>query len=154
MDIFRFSTNLRLHHPTMSPDEISTALGMTPKRAWQVGHERVTPNGMKLEGVYRDTYWSSSGRSGEDSQLLDTMDSDLSQLEGKKAFLDTFVATGGRVTYYISWFASDRSGGSSLSWSLLEKLAELKIDLALDVYSHREEETPQVSSRSDISLES
>ena len=140
MEIFRFSTNLRLHHPTMSPDGISAQLAMVPKRAWQVGHPRETPTGLKLKGVYRDTYWSGFGRSGEDLQLLEIMDSDLSKLEDKKEFLGTFVATGGNVTYYVSWFASERSGGPSLSWSLLGKLAELKINLVLDVYSHREED--------------
>ena len=41
--------------------------------------------------------------------------------------------TGGRIEFFIGWY-SDRNTGELFSSSLLKKLGELQIDLALDIY--------------------
>jgi hypothetical protein len=93
------------------------------------------PEGKNLGRVYDDTYWASEFRRGEDSALLDVLQSDLADLERRAQFLGEFCASGGRIVYYISWFSSERSGGETLDFNLLDRLADLRISVALDVYS-------------------
>ena len=136
MDIFRFTNRIRLRHPEIDPDEISQALEMEPATRWKVGEPMRGPQG-KLGRFYTDSYWASEARRGEDSELLDVIDADVTELEKRAAFLEKFWLSGGRITYYVSWFASDRSGGEILPASTLGRLAALHIDLALDVYSSK-----------------
>ncbi|MBZ5727651.1 MAG: DUF4279 domain-containing protein [Acidobacteriia bacterium] len=138
MEIFRFSIHLRLTHPSADPDDISTALSMAPSRKWKAGEARTTPDGQPLAGIYAHTYWASEAKKGEDSELLAVMESGLDELEKRAPFLSNFVASGGRIEYYISWFASERSGGDAIPWRLLARLAALHINLSLDVYSYQE----------------
>ncbi len=111
---------------------------MAPSRKWKAGEPRTTPDGQPLEGVYEHTYWISEAKKGEDSELLAVLESDLDTLEKCAPFLSSFLASGGGILYYISWFASERSGGDTISWRLLERLAALHINLSLDVYSYQE----------------
>ena len=108
---------------------------MQPSRQWRRGELKRGPEGDAPERKYEDTYWVSEAREGEDAQLLDVMHSDLDHLESRSPFLREFCAAGGGIQYYISWFASDRSGGTILSPSILKRFSDLNIYLAFDVYS-------------------
>jgi hypothetical protein len=122
----------------LSPDEISRSLGQNPKTSWKVGAEKRRPDGTAIGGIYEHTYWTSEEREGEDDELLTMLDSDLSEFEKHASFFDEFHATGGHADYYISWFASDISGGEGFSPRQLGRLAALHMNLSLDVYSRRE----------------
>jgi hypothetical protein len=135
MEIFRFSARIRLYHPTMAPDVISSGLNKTASRQWKAGDIRRRPDGTEIGGTYKETYWCSEAAYGEDAELLQIMNADLDQLETVRQFVGEFVSTGGRIEYYISWFASDRSGGEILHYESLRRLALLGISIALDVYS-------------------
>ncbi len=51
----RFVVALFIIHPTLSPSEISAALGLDAHFIHPVGEQRKTPKGALLPGVYRDT---------------------------------------------------------------------------------------------------
>ena len=133
---FRFDVSLRLVHPSMRSEEISRALNMQPRFQWNAGAPRVTPAGTPLRGVREETYWSST-LNDKSEDLKDTLDANLSALEVHTAFLQAFVETGGEIEYFVGWFTTDTSGGETLSWELLERLARLRISLALDVYGNK-----------------
>ncbi len=140
MEIFGFSTSVRFRHPSMETQSITSALERQPKNVWQVGQERKQKNGARIgSGIYDETYWTSCPRRGEDSELIEVLTSDLKWLEEKRDFINAFTSTGGRISYYISWFASARSGGTEFSPLLLARLANLRVGLALDVYSSEQE---------------
>jgi hypothetical protein len=81
------------------------------------------------------SYWASESVRGEDEQLLDILSGWAEKLEQHKAFLEEFTSTGGSVELYVSWFTSERSGGDTIEWKLLGRLAALRVDLSLDVYA-------------------
>jgi hypothetical protein len=120
----------------MDPALITEALERRPSTQWRIGELRRGPRG-QLGQVYENTYWTSELTRGEDSQLLDAIDAELTELEKRAAFLQEFYESGGTITYYVSWFASDRSGGDTIGFRTLGRFAKLHVDLSLDVYSAR-----------------
>lgn len=144
MEIFSFARRIRFQHPDEDPDRITSALGILPARKWKRG-DPVRGQKGPVSRVYDHSYWSSEPIKGEDSELLDRLDADLTFLETKALFLRRFRETGGRITYYVSWFASERSGGDTIGFNLLGRLAALRIDLALDVYSWKQDSDEEES---------
>jgi hypothetical protein len=134
MKPFHFSLSLRLHHPNMDHREISQQLNMVPKRAWTAGDRRIDKQGTPLDGDYDCTYWvgtlveSASGNIGD--ELLPW----LERLQTDASFLSHFCATGGRIELFVGWFMDAPSAGETLTWSILNRLGALQIDLSLDVY--------------------
>ena len=110
---------------------------MEPKFHWNAGEPRVTPDGTPLRGVREQTYWSSRILHPESVDLVDALEANLSSLEPHKDFLRELVETGGEIEYFIGWFTTDTSGGETLDWELLQRLADLRINLALDVYGNK-----------------
>lgn len=55
-------------------------------------------------------------------------------LENQRVFFDSIVSTGGRIELFVGWMVL-RNDGDVLPWKLLQKLALLKIDLSLCLYS-------------------
>jgi hypothetical protein len=134
---FRFALSLRFRHPSMPSEEISRAIGMQPQFHWNAGEPRVTPTGIALRGVREETYWSSGDLHSECPDLVDAIAANLTSLEPHKDFLREFVTTGGEIEYFIGWFTTDTSGGETLDWELLQRLADFKISLGLDVYGNK-----------------
>lgn len=133
--IGRFKLSLRLKHPSISPEEISAALGMAPWRAWKVGDPRQTPAGLPLKGHYEQTYWCSPSLAvGQIEDLISSIERVLDRLEKSKDFLVSVSEGGGRIEFFIGWFAGPRSGGDTFEWRLLRRLSDLRIDLSFDVY--------------------
>src|SRR5690606_23154174 len=52
-----FSLNLRFFHPSMRAEELSQEFRLQPDIMWNVGEPCVAPNGVKLSGVRKSTYW-------------------------------------------------------------------------------------------------
>jgi hypothetical protein len=121
----------------MPSEEISRAIGMQPKIHWNAGDPRVTPTGTALGGVREETCWTTRILHPESGDLVDAIAANLTSLEPHKDFLREFVTTGGEIEYFIGWFTTDTSGGETLDWELLQRLADLKISLGLDVYGNK-----------------
>ena len=57
MDPFTYAISLRIWHPGMEPQFITSALKLEPNRMLKVGKQRETPARQKLSGTNRETYW-------------------------------------------------------------------------------------------------
>ncbi len=121
MEIFRFAVSLRLSHPTITPDEITSELGIKPR------HART-----KSRGGF---YWCSEQESGEDGALITAIDKFLDLLTPHAAFLRNFKSTGGTIELFVGWFTSQRPGGVELPADRLGEMGTLGVDLSLDVYA-------------------
>jgi len=143
---YRFKLSLHLNHPKMRWEQISAALGLTPKVRWNAGDPRVTPKGTELGGTRDRTNWScriaEDNRTDEDApDLTDAVEDSVSYLEAHKDLLSEFVATGGEMEYFVGWFTTDTSGGDTLRWELMQRMAALKINFTLDVYGNNPRRT-------------
>lgn len=134
MHPFGYRIRLRLRHPKMDPDSISSALEMQPSHTSKAGQQRMTPEGKLLRGVYRETRWSTLFAEGGGFDLVETLTSHLTELEKRKTFLAELYSTGGHIEIDIAWFTGEKNTGQIFDWELLKRLAALKIDLGFDVY--------------------
>jgi len=135
MRIFRFTINLRLRHPQMDSAEVSTALGMSPKRQARAAPQLADSDHLGGAAGTTETYWSSEGRSGEDSELVQVIEEYITELEPHASFLASFCASGGCLELFVGWFASSRSGGEIIRHDLLKRFGDLHVDLSFDAYS-------------------
>jgi hypothetical protein len=67
----------------------------------------------------------------ESEDLIDALIGSVSLLEAHKDFLDQFITTGGEIEYFVGWFTTGTSGGDTLPWELMRRMADLKINLDL-----------------------
>jgi hypothetical protein len=121
METFRFAASLRLSHPTITPDEITSELGIQPRHAC-----------IKSGGGF---YWCSEQLSGDDGGLIIAIDKFLDLLAPHAAFLRSFRSTGGTAELFVGWFTAQRSGGATLPADRLAEMGALGVDLSLDVYA-------------------
>lgn len=54
----RFKISLRVWHPDMKSDVISSELGLLPRVSYTAGDKRLTPKGGALAGLRGETYWT------------------------------------------------------------------------------------------------
>lgn len=129
-----FEISLRIIHPNMDPDRISTELGLKPDITHHAGQQRPTPKGTLLEGVHNQSYWSRRLVPNLVGRISDLIASSNGQLRQKENFLAELHKSGGKIEYFIGLYPSPHFG-ETFDWSLLEQCAQLKINLAFDIYS-------------------
>jgi hypothetical protein len=136
---YRHCVSLRFRHPTIDPEEITAALGLTPTVTHHAGKPRRTPKGTPLKGKWRESYWTANlaeGNANKDD-LPNTLTALLDALAGKRDFLQRIRAEGGQAEFFIGWFVEKLMGGDVLESRLLGRMADLGIDLSLDIYSRK-----------------
>src|SRR5262249_55893136 len=90
----RVDVDLFIVHPSMSPADITAALGVEARFAHRVGDRRKTPKGTLLEGQYRDTRWRYCTRHElTDQWFADKISALVNSLTPHKAFLHHLRAT-------------------------------------------------------------
>jgi hypothetical protein len=101
----RVDVELFIVHPTMSPVEITAALGLEPLFAHRVGDQRKTPRGDMLTGRHQDTRWRHSRRYEVRDQLFgDKVTALVDTLLEHKGFFVQLRATGGEAQVIVhSW---------------------------------------------------
>lgn len=52
-----FQLSLRIRHPAIAPDEISTALGVSPEHSFRAGDLRADRSAGRRSGQHTQTYW-------------------------------------------------------------------------------------------------
>jgi hypothetical protein len=117
----------------MDPTEISSELSLEPTRSWRKGNQRSTSDGYALEGKYDSTYWSYRVEHDSNVPLANFLDVFTSSIANRRDFFRRIRLTGGTVEYFIGWY-SGISSGEVFNCNLLGRLADLQIDLSLDVY--------------------
>jgi hypothetical protein len=126
--------SLRLVHPTIDPALISTELGMSADRSWIAWEPRTTPRGDILEGLRKESYWTRTLSEAKDADPGEQISVALDLLNSHADFLRQIRATGGRIMFYLSW-GHDGDTGAVLSSALMLRMAELGIDLGINVLS-------------------
>jgi hypothetical protein len=136
MGASRYSVSFRVQHPSMDPQDITTALGWEPRRAWKAGEPRTTPKGKTLTGTNLNTYWYTVLSRGDAPpfKLAVELDRLLDELAARREFLHRVRAEGGSSEFFIGWFLQSQAG-ETFQHSTLAKMADLHIDLALDTYA-------------------
>jgi hypothetical protein len=142
MHHYSYVISLRLWHPSMDPRSISQTLGMEPRHSSKAGEPRCTPKGSLLEGVYRETYWSTSllpdgEHSSEGTQLEDYLGHLLDQLVKYTEFFSRIRSDGGRVELFVGTYGS-RNFGFEFAPHILRSLVEIGLTFSLDVYPYQQ----------------
>jgi hypothetical protein len=138
MHPYSYSISLRLCHPNIDPAEITRFLALEPKYAWKAGNPRQTPKGTPLEGVYRESFWTSNliphgEEPSEETLLEEYLDHFAKQLAPSRDFFARVRSEGGRAELFIGTYGG-RNFGFEFPPSLLNTIADIGLSLSFDVY--------------------
>jgi hypothetical protein len=106
---------------------------MNPKYMHKMGERRTRPDGIFLEGVYDENYCTFSLDRRGDEELHEMLARIIVELLPYKKLFHHIRSEGGCVEFFIGWFSTGNTG-DTLGHSMLKRMGELGIDLALDVY--------------------
>lgn len=142
MNPYEYKVSLRIRHPTIDPQIISSTLGLKPSRIWQAGTPRKTPNGENLEGINKETYWSAQLSNGknilsEEEALESYLLEKTNYLNKYSGFLGKLKETQGTLEYFIGVFGN-KNMGCVFNSELLTSINSLGIEIALDIYPGEE----------------
>ena len=130
----RVDVELFIVHPTISPDQISAALGLEGHFAVRVGDLRRTPRGTLLEGRYKDSRWRHSIQHALiDQWFADKITAFVDALLPHKQLLHDVRATSGTAELIIQ-FLDDGYFGDSVPLDTLAKMAELQLSFGIECY--------------------
>lgn len=132
MGTYRYVVSLRVSHPTKMPEEICNVLKMEPRYKWAVGAPRETPKGAPLKGIYDSTYCSFRLDHAKEVGLAQFLRQCNKTLGAHRDFFRQIRLTGGSSEYFVGWYSKANSG-ELFTAELLKELADLQIDLGLDV---------------------
>jgi hypothetical protein len=138
MSPYKYSVSLRVVHPTINPDSITNKLGLQPSRKWMAGEVRSTTKGNKLEGINKETYWTTRLHGGKSlfsrrMVLEDFLSEQIARLKKEEKYFRHIRKTGGRMELFVGLFC-DKNIGAEIPYSLLAAMGNLGIDLSLDIY--------------------
>jgi hypothetical protein len=131
-----FKVSLFVEHPSIDPAEISRAMGLIPKRTTRAGAPRTSPAGESLIGDYPFSCWSHDFDVQEAAELCRVLENLVEDLQYHRPFFHRMVQEGGTVELFCGVFAAG-NWDEVLPHTLMRALAELHIDLRLDVYLKR-----------------
>jgi hypothetical protein len=126
-----FCIAIRVKHPTMSPDLISSRLSCEPHIKQMAGAPRMTLKGKSLPGNYKSSFWVLDGPSSDHLSELIFWANNIAGRDVE--FLRELTQTGGRVDYFIGSFV-DSVLGASIEPAMLAECARLGIALELNIY--------------------
>lgn len=133
MTPFRYKVSLRFTGHVLEPAAISERLGLAPQFARKMGAARTTPKGDPLEGTYASNYCSFKLDPRTDEPLDAMLLRVVSGLDANRDLFLQVSETGGTSEFFVGWFAP-RNSGVTFNHQLLSKLADLRINLGLNVY--------------------
>ncbi|MEH6418361.1 DUF4279 domain-containing protein [Pseudomonas sp. CGJS7] len=128
----RYRISLRITHPSIASGRISKELGLIPKFCYTSGDQKLTPKGEVLPGIRKESFWTYE-LVATDEPFEQTLEAFNSTLKDKEPFLNEINQTGGRLEYFVGWFATGDSG-FSLAPHLLSQLVAIGIKLTINVY--------------------
>jgi Domain of unknown function (DUF4279) len=134
---FHYSVSLHISHPDIAPELITRALALQPThRPTRKGEPKTTPKGTPLEGHWKFSHWCHCFEITQDRELTSFLERLVKTLEPHRDFLRRIVDEGGAIECFVGVF-TDTNCDQVLPFSLLSDLAELRIDLRLDLYGNR-----------------
>jgi hypothetical protein len=129
-----FQVSLHVTHPNIDPAEITEALGMTPVRTTRLGGPRRTPKGDPLSGSYRFSHWFSQLDIPDFQDLGMILETLVERLQSHEPFFRRIVLEGGQVQLFCG-VKADGNWDEEFSHAFLKRVADLHVDLRLDVYA-------------------
>lgn len=131
---YHFRISLRVHHPSIDPEQITEALGIKPKHFWKAGEPRQTPTGAPLAGFRLDTYWTAEIAAGRwPLNVNEAIYDVLKRLVRHRSVLHHIRSEDGAVELFVGWFFENQSG-DVLTHQCLALAGDLQIDLSFDIY--------------------
>ena len=133
---------LRIRHPDIDPQQITTALGMLPLAFWKAGDRRRDSRGQSLEGHYHESYWMGTfAAAGRLPAAVSTPEATLmlafTQLRRSKDFLARLREEGASVELVLHVL-----GGGELKLHLdpllCATLAKIGVTLVLELRAEGE----------------
>jgi len=115
---------LCLYHHELTPDEITSSLGVSPTRTCLKDSKRIQRNGWFLNT--RETIVSKN--------IEDHLNHLIEAIEDFKEQLHKFVLMGGEARIFCFWASKTENGGLVLSANLLKKIGELGTELHFDIW--------------------
>ena len=131
---FEFKVSLMFKSATGDLQEICDAIGLVPKRRWIVGHPRKTPTGTSLPGIYRDSYCYFDLKREPKEGLCEMLSRVADRLAEHRALFVRLRDDGGSIYFCVSWLTG-QNRGETFTEDLLRKLADLRIDLGVEVWN-------------------
>jgi hypothetical protein len=128
-----FAVSLSICHPDIDPAEVTKAIGLVPTKVSRCGEPRKTPKGERLEGTYPFSFWSHSFDVSGAVELGQILEELTVRFRGYEQFFQRMVRENGSVELFCGVFV-DGNWDEVLSHRLMRLLADLHIDLRLDVY--------------------
>jgi len=117
--------------------EITAATGITPEIAYQAGEPMMSRSGEPLGRVWKRSNWTLVLAEGEPPArtLADVLEEALNKVSSQGEFFRRVRSEGGKVEFFVGWFFNCGNTGEEFSSALLGRMAELGINLSLDIYS-------------------
>ncbi len=134
MNEYNFEISFLITHPSMSPDTICGLLSMETDVKRKVGEVRCNPKGKPLPGVWKETYCGFDVPRKEGDSIPECLDNMLQKLKNQRSGIDQIHLSGGSLEFYILSAPQELTFGEKFSWKILMELADLKIDLSLEVH--------------------
>jgi hypothetical protein len=132
---FRIDVELFLVHPSLTPAQISAALGLEGHRTFRVGDPRKTPKGTPLPGRYARTSWRHSIRYDlRDQRFADKIATLVDRLMPHREFLRRVRATDGRAMVIVQ-FLGDGYLGDEVPLDTLSKMVELQLEFGIECFA-------------------
>jgi hypothetical protein len=129
----RFEITLLIRHPNLDPGEITAELGLQPYQSWKAGSPRVTPRGVKLSGLHKDSCWNYVYQYKGKSNFGQAIDKVLDQLSLYKVLFNSLHKSGGTSSLFLK-LPGDTSLGDDLPWETLKKFVDLKIAFSVETF--------------------
>ena len=118
-----YSIRLLITHPTMSADDVTTALGMEPDNSWNAGERSFTPD---MKWGY--TSWTEGKR-----LFFDEVHVILEWLQEEKNFLSRLLNSGGIVQVIVQLPGSINIG-DSVKFETLSLALKLGVAIGIEVF--------------------
>ncbi len=136
-----YSIQLLIMHPSIDPGVITNVLKLSPFRAWQKGQDRFTPEGSRPPGKWHDSRWWHIWKfqNMSDRSFFRSMENIIDTLYPHRDFFRKLGAEECRMSLNVN-LPGSLNQGSSISFSYLNKLADMHLSLGLEVFPEWERE--------------
>lgn len=140
--MYKYHISFRISHPSRDLTEVSqmiqTIEGIKLGRIWKVGEPKKTPKGKPLPGVYKESYCYFYFDKELQSALLnhdfpEAIEVFVEKLLPFKSTLLDISESGGELEFFCGW-SFESVIGITFNQGLIQKLAEPRIELGLQIY--------------------
>ncbi len=131
------TATFRAFDKSLDPAAVSALLGLEPTSSARRGEERTSTSrtGERLvHGAWREGGWLLSSRLPRALTLEEHLHALLDLLEPRAEAVATLRGRGYRVDLYCGYFQRSGQGGPTFSPTLLARLAQLGLELGVDVF--------------------